>query len=58
MFENKEYFLTPLGILLLQRVGHSEEQARQLGSGFGVFKFDSQDNNLYDRWERLNGNKY
>lgn len=58
MFENKEYFLTPLGILLLQRIGHSEEQARQLGSGFGVFKFDSQDDNLYDRWERLNGNKY
>ena len=55
MFENKEYFLTPLGVLLLQKVGQSEEQARQLGSGFGVFKFDDNDKNLYDRWERLNG---
>lgn len=58
LFENKEYFLTPLGVMLLQRYGQSEEQARQLGSGFEVFKFNNEDNNLYSRWQRLNvGNK-
>jgi len=54
MFENKKYFLTPLGVVLLQRIGKSEEYARSLGSGFEVFKFDNQDNNLYARWQRLN----
>ena len=50
MFENKEYFLTPLAFLLLKRVGHEN----QLGSGFEVFKYDNKDKNLYSRWDRMN----
>lgn len=50
MFENKEYFLTPLAFLLLKKVGHEY----QLGSGFEVFKYDNKDKNLYSRWDRMN----
>ncbi len=50
MFENKEYFLTPLAYLLLKRIG----QDIQIGSGFEVFRFDNKDKNLYSRWDRLN----
>lgn len=51
LFEDKEYYLTPLGQKLLQRIGNPKYQ--QLGSGIGAFKYDDQDRNLAYRYLRL-----
>ena len=50
MAQQKKGFI----VRLLEGKEKSEEYARSLGSGFEVFKFDNQDNNLYARWQRLN----
>lgn len=52
LFEDKEYKITPLGQMLLKRIGNPRYE--QLGSGFGVFKYDEQDRNLVYRYLRLN----
>lgn len=54
IFENQEYFLTPLAKILAQRAGLSEQEAQNIGSGFDVFKYDDQDITLRARWVRLN----
>ena len=49
-FEEKEWHLTPLMKELCKRTGIRDN----FGSGFEVFRFDNQDCNLYDRWNRYN----
>lgn len=52
MFEDQEYFLTTLAIMLLKR--ENGDNASSIGSGFEMFRSVGESKSLYTKWYELN----
>lgn len=52
LFENQEYFLTTLAVMLLKR--EKGENASSIGSGFEMFRSVGESKSLYTKWYELN----